>query len=407
LPTGYLKGGAAQPIGPFLSSSRASKNATAQAPRCSLESTAHQRDCAAHRRSPSPPRSPTSVGPLHAAPGRVRSRVQPVPLHGVSFKDRRGPRPVEGGHPAEIVGCDFGLGPWLRYPGFSRVRHRVLTIESPKGQSQFSPMTSFNVLSSTVVRRRGRGLQAPALRAESGTRSAPTAKPRPPLSARLDALGGLEVGGCGLSGAWTPLRHTPSMGSMRTPFRASCRAYRRTPWALRLPRNLPWRSIASQHQRSSVLSALVPCRKGLGTWTPFQAAELHYCPGPWRLCSDRIVLALAITSRATKSWKLARLEHGTVRWVDNWLDLELLEGVRGSPLKPGAAMVRFHAGDRVPTTHEYIPHRAPRQQVRLGSRPARGPCCNICRLQAGPASNGFTPTLLPDFELQPHHISPA
>jgi len=95
-------------------------------------------------------------------------------------------------------------------------------------------MTSFNVLSPLDRAAAEPGLQ-PALEANQDTLS--PNRNLAPLSARLDALGRLEVGGCGLSELGRRYG-TPLYVLDEDTLRASCRAYRDA-LALHYPRTFP------------------------------------------------------------------------------------------------------------------------------------------------------------------------
>jgi len=99
-----------------------------------------------HRRSPAAAIA-TKRGPLHGA--QQVDSVQPARCNCVSFKDR--PRAAVRGRTAwRIVGCLSGTGQWLGVPRFRECA--TSSIES-QGLGQFT-MTSFNVLSPSIGRRR-------------------------------------------------------------------------------------------------------------------------------------------------------------------------------------------------------------------------------------------------------------
>jgi len=116
-------------------------------------------------------------------------------------------------------------------------------------------MTSFNVLSPLDRAAAEPGLQ-PALEANQDTLS--PNRNLAPLSARLDALGRLEVGGCGLSELGRRYG-TPLYVLDEDTLRASCRAYRDA-LALPLP---PGPSLALYASKSQQQPG-TQCSSGLG-----------------------------------------------------------------------------------------------------------------------------------------------
>jgi len=251
-------------------------------------------------------------------------------------------------------------------------------------------MTSFNVLSPLDRAAAEPGLQ-PALEANQDTLS--PNRNLAPLSARLDALGRLEVGGCGLSELGRRYG-TPLYVLDEDTLRASCRAYRDA-----LALHYPGPSLAlyaSKANSSLVLSALV-ASEGLGLDAVSSGELLTALRGG--MPADRIVLHG--NNKSSEELELA-VEHGVTVVVDNWLDLELLEELAAARPQPVRLMLRFTPGIEC-HTHEYI--RTGHLDSKFGFDPDQLEAvlqhlvgCSWARLEGLHAHIGSQ-----IFELQPHH----
>jgi len=165
-----------------------------------------------------------------------------------------------------------------------------------------------------------------------------------PLTTRLDPLGRLEVGGCGLS-ELARTYGTPLYVLDEDTLRASCRAYREA-----LASHYPGPALAlyaSKANSSLMLSALV-ASEGLGLDAVSTGELLTALQAG--MAAERIVLHGNNKSR--EELALA-VERGVTVVVDNALDLALLAELAPAAGPPLRLMLRFTPGIEC-HTHEYI-----------------------------------------------------
>ncbi|MCT0200568.1 diaminopimelate decarboxylase [Synechococcus sp. CS-1325] len=214
-----------------------------------------------------------------------------------------------------------------------------------------------------------------------------------PLTTRLDSLGRLEVGGCGLS-ELARTYGTPLYVLDEDTLRASCRAYREA-----LAAHYPGPALAlyaSKANSSLMLSALV-ASEGLGLDAVSTGELLTALQGG--MPAERIVLHGNNKSR--EELGLA-LDQGVTVVVDNALDLALLAELAPAGKAPVRLMLRFTPGIEC-HTHEYI--RTGHLDSKFGFDPDQlEPVlrqlagCSWARLDGLHAHIGSQ-----IFELQPHH----
>ncbi len=165
-----------------------------------------------------------------------------------------------------------------------------------------------------------------------------------PVTTRLDAEGGLEVGGCSL-GELARRYGTPLYVLDEETLRASCRAYHQA-----LIAHYPGPSLAlyaSKANSSLVLSALM-ASEGLGLDAVSAGELLTALQGG--MPPERIVLHG--NNKSEEELALA-VEHGVTVVVDNNLDLERLAEIAPAAGRPVPLMLRFTPGIEC-HTHEYI-----------------------------------------------------
>jgi len=165
-----------------------------------------------------------------------------------------------------------------------------------------------------------------------------------PLTTRLDALGRLEVGGCGLN-ELARSYGTPLYVLDEDTLRASCRAYREA-----LAAHYPGPALAlyaSKANSSLLLSALV-ASEGLGLDAVSSGELLTALEGG--MPANRIVLHGNNKSRDELA---LAVERGVTVVVDNDHDLELLAELAPASGAPVRLMLRFTPGIEC-HTHEYI-----------------------------------------------------
>jgi len=193
----------------------------------------------------------------------------------------------------------------------------------------------------------------------SPAQAAPTAVDRPfepdgdplspnrnlaPITARLDALGRLEVGGIALSDL-AQRYGTPLYVLDEATLRATCRAYRQA-----LERYYPGPSLAlyaSKAHSSLALTALV-ASEGLGLDAVSAGELLTALQGG--MPAERIVLHGNNKSR--EELELA-IDQGVTVVVDNSHDLQLLASLMQGRQQPVRLLLRFTPGIEC-HTHEYI-----------------------------------------------------
>ncbi len=179
---------------------------------------------------------------------------------------------------------------------------------------------------------------------EAGRDAASPNRNLTPLTTRLDAEGGLEVGGCSLA-ALARRYGTPLYVLDEDTLRAACRAYREA-----LTLHYPGPSLAlyaSKANSSLVLSALV-ASEGLGL-DAVSAGELLTALGGG-MPPERIVLHG--NNKSDEELALA-VDHGVTIVVDNDHDLERLAEIAPADGPPVPLMLRFTPGIEC-HTHEYI-----------------------------------------------------
>jgi diaminopimelate decarboxylase len=165
-----------------------------------------------------------------------------------------------------------------------------------------------------------------------------------PITADLDGLGRLQVGGCVLS----DLAHrfgTPLYVLDEQSLRQACRAYRSA-----LERHYPGPSLvlyASKANSSLAVTALV-ASEGLGLDAVSAGELLTALEGGMPV--ERIVLHG--NNKSADELALA-LENGVVVVADNWRDLELLAELARGRTEPVPLMLRFTPGIEC-HTHDYI-----------------------------------------------------
>jgi diaminopimelate decarboxylase len=165
-----------------------------------------------------------------------------------------------------------------------------------------------------------------------------------PLSARLDALGRLEVGGCLLS-ELARAYGTPLYVLDEATLRGTCRAYRQA-----LAEHYPGEALAlyaSKANSSLALTALV-ASEGLGLDAVSAGELLTALEGG--MPPERIVLHG--NNKSLEELQLA-LDRGVTVVLDNWHDIELLSRLAAALPRPVRVLVRFTPGIEC-HTHEYI-----------------------------------------------------
>ncbi len=165
-----------------------------------------------------------------------------------------------------------------------------------------------------------------------------------PISTRLDAQGGLEVGGCRLS-VLAQRYGTPLYVLDEATLRATCRAYREA-----LERHYPGPSLAlyaSKANSSLAISALV-ASEGLGLDAVSAGELLTALAGG--MPPQRIVLHG--NNKSAEELELA-VSRGVTVVIDNWNDVELLAAIAPARPQPVRLLVRFTPGIEC-HTHEYI-----------------------------------------------------
>ncbi|KEF41115.1 MAG: diaminopimelate decarboxylase [Cyanobium sp. CACIAM 14] len=165
-----------------------------------------------------------------------------------------------------------------------------------------------------------------------------------PLTAQLDGLGRLWVGGCLLSDL-ARTYGTPLYVLDEATLRATCRAYR-----LALAEHYPGEALAlyaSKANSSLAITALV-ASEGLGLDAVSAGELLTALQGG--MPAERIVLHG--NNKSAEELQLA-IARGVTVVLDNWSDIELLQGLAASRPDPVRLLVRFTPGIEC-HTHEYI-----------------------------------------------------
>ena len=214
-----------------------------------------------------------------------------------------------------------------------------------------------------------------------------------PISARIDLLGRLEVGGCALSDladTWG----TPLYVLDEATLRAACRAYRQA-----LETFYPGPSLAlyaSKANSSLAITALV-ASEGLGLDAVSAGELLTALAGG--MPPERIVLHGNNKSREELELAIAR---GVTVVLDNWNDIRLLSELAEGRKDPVRLLLRFTPGIEC-HTHEYI--RTGHLDSKFGFDPDVLPAvlehlagCDWALLDGLHAHIGSQ-----IFELQPHH----
>ncbi len=165
-----------------------------------------------------------------------------------------------------------------------------------------------------------------------------------PLSARLDPLGRLQVGGCLLSDL-ARTYGSPLYVLDEATLRATCRAYRQA-----LAEHYPGEALAlyaSKANSSLAITALV-ASEGLGLDAVSAGELLTALEGG--MPPERIVLHG--NNKSSEELRLA-VDRGVTVVLDNWHDIELLGRLAAPGSDPVRVLVRFTPGIEC-HTHEYI-----------------------------------------------------
>ncbi|KAF0652472.1 diaminopimelate decarboxylase [Cyanobium sp. Copco_Reservoir_LC18] len=165
-----------------------------------------------------------------------------------------------------------------------------------------------------------------------------------PLTARLDALGRLEVGGCLLSDL-ARTYGTPLYVLDEATLRATCRAYREA-----LDAHYPGEALAlyaSKANSSLAITALVAA-EGLGLDAVSAGELLTALQGG--MPAERIVFHG--NNKSAEELQLA-VDRGVTVILDNWNDISLLATLATGRPAPVRVLVRFTPGIEC-HTHEYI-----------------------------------------------------
>ena len=165
-----------------------------------------------------------------------------------------------------------------------------------------------------------------------------------PITARIDDLGRLEVGGCALSDL-ARTYGTPLYVLDEASLRASCVAYREA-----LAAHYPGPSLAlyASKANSSVAITAVVASEGLGLDAVSAGELLTALEGG--MPPERIVLHG--NNKSAEELELA-VRRGVTVVLDNWNDIQLLAGLAPSLGLPIRALLRFTPGIEC-HTHDYI-----------------------------------------------------
>ena len=165
-----------------------------------------------------------------------------------------------------------------------------------------------------------------------------------PLTARLDGLGRLEVGGCLLSDL-ARTYGTPLYVLDEATLRSTCRAYREA-----LAAHYPGEALAlyaSKANSSLAITALV-ASEGLGLDAVSAGELLTALQGG--MAAERIVFHG--NNKSAEELQLA-VDRGVTVILDNWNDISLLATLAAGRPAPVRVLVRFTPGIEC-HTHEYI-----------------------------------------------------